>query len=217
MYAALSDADKLSRIAHVEELKERIRAEFTEEEQLAWEREIPVNLKKLEEQNEALRNRLQMELTYKAYPFFQYPAMPPGFGYSQNTSIADSTSVGVLPEEDAASLASSEVAAKSADASQASSKRSIKLSNKVYFHIVEASNALQKQLIARATDETKIVKLNSSSVAKLAKLITEVGSRTQPEAMSHLQTQLAEIIPLLHFCTEKEFLAFVQKILPVLQ
>ena len=48
MYAALSDADKLSRIAHVEELKERIRAEFTEEEQLAWEREIPVNLKKLE-------------------------------------------------------------------------------------------------------------------------------------------------------------------------
>ena len=48
MYAALSDADKLSRIAHVEELKQRIRAEFTEEEQLAWEREIPVNLKKLE-------------------------------------------------------------------------------------------------------------------------------------------------------------------------
>ncbi len=48
MYAALSDADKLSRIAHVEELKERIRSEFTEEEQLAWEREIPVNLKKLE-------------------------------------------------------------------------------------------------------------------------------------------------------------------------
>ena len=48
MYAALSDADKLSRIAHVEELKEHIRAEFTEEEQLAWEREIPVNLKKLE-------------------------------------------------------------------------------------------------------------------------------------------------------------------------
>ena len=48
MYAALSDADKLSRIAHVEELKERIRAEFTEEEQLEWEREIPVNLKKLE-------------------------------------------------------------------------------------------------------------------------------------------------------------------------
>ena len=48
MYAALSDADKLSRIAHVEELKERIRAEFTEEEQLMCEREIPVNLKKLE-------------------------------------------------------------------------------------------------------------------------------------------------------------------------
>ena len=48
MAAALADADKLSRIAKVDALKERIRAEFTEEEQLAWEREIPVNLKKLE-------------------------------------------------------------------------------------------------------------------------------------------------------------------------
>ncbi len=48
MAAALADADKLSRIAKVEDLKERIRAEFSEEEQLAWEREIPVNLKKLE-------------------------------------------------------------------------------------------------------------------------------------------------------------------------
>ena len=48
MAAALADADKLSRIAKVEALKERIRAEFSEEEQLAWEREIPVNLKKLE-------------------------------------------------------------------------------------------------------------------------------------------------------------------------
>ncbi|MBM6952328.1 polyribonucleotide nucleotidyltransferase [Enorma phocaeensis] len=48
MAAALSDADKQSRIAKVEALKDEIRAEFTEEEQLAWEREIPVNLKKLE-------------------------------------------------------------------------------------------------------------------------------------------------------------------------
>ncbi|HIU04551.1 MAG TPA: polyribonucleotide nucleotidyltransferase [Candidatus Coprousia avicola] len=48
MAAALADADKLSRIAKVDALKERIRAEFTEEEQLAWEREIPVNLKRLE-------------------------------------------------------------------------------------------------------------------------------------------------------------------------
>ena len=48
MAAALRDADKQSRIAKVEALKEQIRAEFTEEEQLEWEREIPVNLKKLE-------------------------------------------------------------------------------------------------------------------------------------------------------------------------
>ncbi len=50
MYAALADADKQSRIAKVDELKAAIAAEFTEEEQLMWEREIPVNLKKLEKQ-----------------------------------------------------------------------------------------------------------------------------------------------------------------------
>ena len=48
MAAALRDADKLSRIGKVEALKESIRAEFSEEEQAAWEREIPVALKKLE-------------------------------------------------------------------------------------------------------------------------------------------------------------------------
>ena len=48
MYAALADADKQSRIAKVEALKDAIKAEFTEEEQLLWEREIPVNLKALE-------------------------------------------------------------------------------------------------------------------------------------------------------------------------
>lgn len=48
MEAALKDADKLARIGKVEALKEAIRAEFSEEEQLAWEREIPVELKSLE-------------------------------------------------------------------------------------------------------------------------------------------------------------------------
>ena len=50
MSAALRDADKLSRIGKVEALKEAIKAEFSEDEQLLWEREIPVNLKKLEKQ-----------------------------------------------------------------------------------------------------------------------------------------------------------------------
>ena len=48
MSAALKDADKLHRIKHVEELKESITAEFTEEEQAEWERAIPVELKSLE-------------------------------------------------------------------------------------------------------------------------------------------------------------------------
>ena len=48
MAAALRDAGKLSRISKVEALKESIRSEFSEDEQLQWEREIPVALKKLE-------------------------------------------------------------------------------------------------------------------------------------------------------------------------
>ncbi|WP_293825494.1 polyribonucleotide nucleotidyltransferase [uncultured Parolsenella sp.] len=48
MSAALKDADKLSRISKVELLKAAIKAEFTEEEQALYSREIPVELKSLE-------------------------------------------------------------------------------------------------------------------------------------------------------------------------
>ena len=48
MEAALKDADKLSRIAKADALKAAIKAEFTEEEQAQWSREIPVELKSLE-------------------------------------------------------------------------------------------------------------------------------------------------------------------------
>ena len=48
MSAALKDADKLSRMGKVEDLKEAIRAEFTEDEQAEWDRAIPVELKSLE-------------------------------------------------------------------------------------------------------------------------------------------------------------------------
>ncbi|MDP9860293.1 polyribonucleotide nucleotidyltransferase [Olsenella profusa DSM 13989] len=48
MSAALKDADKLSRMGRVEDLKEAIRAEFSEEEQVEWGRAIPVELKSLE-------------------------------------------------------------------------------------------------------------------------------------------------------------------------
>ena len=48
MSAALKDADKLSRISKVEQLKAAITAEFTPEEQAQYSREIPVELKALE-------------------------------------------------------------------------------------------------------------------------------------------------------------------------
>ena len=48
MSAALTDADKLSRIGTVALLKAAIKAEFTEEEQALYSREIPVELKSLE-------------------------------------------------------------------------------------------------------------------------------------------------------------------------
>jgi polyribonucleotide nucleotidyltransferase len=48
MEAALKDADKLSRMAKVAELKAAIKAEFSEEEQDEFSRAIPVELKSLE-------------------------------------------------------------------------------------------------------------------------------------------------------------------------
>ncbi len=48
MSAALKDADKASRVSKVEELKESVRAEFSEEEQLEWSRPITTELKALE-------------------------------------------------------------------------------------------------------------------------------------------------------------------------
>ena len=49
MAAALHDADKLSRMGKVEELKERIKAEqFSDEERAAWKGDIAAELKKLE-------------------------------------------------------------------------------------------------------------------------------------------------------------------------
>jgi polyribonucleotide nucleotidyltransferase len=48
MSAALRDADKLSRIDKVEALKASIMDEFSEEEQLEWDRALPVELKSLE-------------------------------------------------------------------------------------------------------------------------------------------------------------------------
>lgn len=48
MSAALKDADKTARVAKVEELKEQIRAEFTDEEREVWSRPITTQLKALE-------------------------------------------------------------------------------------------------------------------------------------------------------------------------
>ena len=48
MSAALKDADKQSRMAKVADLKARIVAEFTEEEQAEFDRALPVELKSLE-------------------------------------------------------------------------------------------------------------------------------------------------------------------------
>ncbi len=48
MSSALKDADKAARVSKVEALKEAIRAEFSEEEQVAWSRPLTVELKSLE-------------------------------------------------------------------------------------------------------------------------------------------------------------------------
>ena len=125
---------------------------------------------------------------------YSYPLLPPGFGYSQNTSVADGTSIGVLNEEDTAltptvpsSHAMQAVPAvqtmqsvqtvqgvQAGTTGQEKPRRSMKLKNKVYFQLLEVTNDLQKRLSQRGAPMTK---LNSAAVARLARYVN--GRRTR--------------------------------------
>lgn len=165
---------------------------------------------------------------------YSYPLLPPGFGYSQNTSVADGTSIGVLNEEDTAltptvpsSHAMQAVPAvpavpavqtmqsvQTVQSGQAGTtgqeekpRRSMKLKNKVYFQLLEVTNDLQKRLSQRGAPMTK---LNSAAVARLARYVNE--AEDTPAALQALQKAFASVLPSINLCSQEEFASFVSKI-----
>ena len=143
--------------------------------------------------------------------------MPPGFGYSQNTSVADGNSIGVMNDEETASNLSEEGAAllpaekasgKSAAPSNPS-KRSLKLKNKVYFQLLELTNALQQSQAKKGGGEA--IRLSSSMVMKLAQIV--LGTKlTDAKAMNDCRRQLSELIPLIQKCSSEEFTQYVSQL-----
>ena len=155
---------------------------------------------------------------------YSYPLLPPGFGYSQNTSVADGTSIGVLNEEDTALTPTvpSAHAMQAVSAAQATQptqptqtgttgqekpRRSMKLKNKVYFQLLEVTNDLQKRLSQRGAPMTK---LNSAAVAQLARYVNE--AEDTPAALQALQKAFASVLPSINLCSQEEFASFVSKI-----
>lgn len=158
---------------------------------------------------------------------YSYPLLPPGFGYSQNTSVADGTSIGVLNEEDTAltptvpsSHAMQAVPAvpavpavqtmqsvQAGTTGQEKPRRSMKLKNKVYFQLLEVTNDLQKRLSQRGAPMTK---LNSAAVARLARYVNE--AEDTPAALQALQKAFASVLPSINLCSQEEFASFVSKI-----
>ena len=162
---------------------------------------------------------------------YSYPLLPPGFGYSQNTSVADGTSIGVLNEEDTAltpTVPSSHAmqavqavpavqavqAVQTMQSGQAGTtgqeekpRRSMKLKNKVYFQLLEVTNDLQKRLSQRGAPMTK---LNSAAVARLARYVNE--AEDTPAALQALQKAFASVLPSINLCSQEEFASFVSKI-----
>ena len=114
--------------------------------------------------------------------------------------MADGNSVGVLNDEDTASRlsegVSSLIPAESASTTTSKAgKRPMKLRNKVYFQLLEATNALQREEAEKTDGGAKPVKLSSAQVARLAQIALE----TQPQdekAVEASRAQLSEFVPL---------------------
>ena len=155
---------------------------------------------------------------------YSYPLLPPGFGYSQNTSVADGTSIGVLNEEDTAltptvpsahamqavpavQTVQTVQSVQAGTTGQEKPRRSMKLKNKVYFQLLEVTNDLQKRLSQRGAPMTK---LNSAAVARLARYVNE--AEDTPAALQALQKAFASVLPSINLCSQEEFASFVSKI-----
>lgn len=143
---------------------------------------------------------------------YPYPVLPPGFGYSQNTSVTDGNSVGMILEEDHDILSHGQTLTpqlSTADgmstASQSSLQkgRTLKLKNKVYFQLVEATNAIQKAASKRGGT---VSKLSSASIIKIARYVRDI------ESMGELKKRIGEIIPCIQLCTDSDFSDYINQL-----
>ena len=135
--------------------------------------------------------------------------------------MADGNSVGVLNDEDTASRlsegVSSLIPAESASTTTSKAgKRPMKLRNKVYFQLLEATNALQREEAEKTDGGAKPVKLSSAQVARLAQIALE----TQPQdekAVEASRAQLSEFVPLVGRCVESRFVQYISQIQSILR
>lgn len=138
--------------------------------------------------------------------------------------MADGNSVGVLNDEDTASrlsegvssLIPAEPASASASTTSKAGKRPMKLRNKVYFQLLEATNALQREEAGKSDGGAKPVKLSSAQVARLAQIALE----TQPEdakAVEASRALLGEFVPLVGRCVESRFVQYISQIQSILR
>ena len=89
------------------------------------------------------------------------------------------------------------------------SKRSLKLKNKVYFQLLELTNALQQSQAKKGGGEA--IRLSSSMVMKLAQIV--LGTKlADAKAMNDCRRQLSELIPLIQKCSSEEFTQYVSQL-----
>lgn len=130
--------------------------------------------------------------------------------------MADGNSIGVMNDEETASNLSEEGATSPAEkpssksvVSSNSSKRSLKLKNKVYFQLLELTNALQQSQAKKGDGEA--IRLSSSMVMKLAKIV--LGTKLDDaKAVDECRSQLSELIPLIQKCSREEFMQYVSQL-----
>ena len=154
---------------------------------------------------------------------YPYPLLPPGFGYSQNTSVTDGNSISIGMGDDRIHKVSNSIPPSKQESitelppsletgpdvlstsSQSSLQkiRSLKLKNKVYFQIVEATNSIQKEASKKGGTVTK---LSSASITKIARFVLECENDIE------LKKKIIEIIPCIQFCSEKEYSIYIQQI-----
>lgn len=164
-------------------------------------------------ENDNLRARLRMEVNFSSYPVSkivpsnhqitpayaipqQYPLFPPGFGYSQNTSVTDGTSIGHLADEELEPSVTPSIDTKS---TRSKSKRG-RLGNREYFQVVQAVNVLQKSICDREATASP-VKVNSANVLRMTKSVMEMKGET-------LRRELEQCVPLVALANEREMQEF---------